>query len=338
MSEATYITSIIDNARYCKSNGQFTKHLRNNNISYQQYYEKYITGIEEQCLHCNSPKTFYQKDHTYGKTCGSTACVGKEVHTTKSQWSKEQQENDRTNKKFAASQRTVDEYNEIIRKRKDTNLVKFGVVHSTQSANNKNKSRATKLRKYGNEYYAGWEKSAEKNRNKTIEEQNEINQIRRLTNIEKFGVGCTFLTPETIKKSRQSNAIGKDYTLPSGKIVHIRGYENKVLDALFDQGYTETDLIMHNSLEKYELPIFEYVNVNEHNTQYYPDIFIPTENRIIEVKAQYWWDGNGDLKHIYKSRLINNLKKKDAVLSKGYKYEVWLFKTSAEYEILRYDL
>jgi hypothetical protein len=81
--EAVYITSKIDNNEYCKSNGQFTKHLRKNNFTYREYYEKYITCIKEKCPFCQKPKQFYQKDHTYADTCGKTKCVGLQISKVK---------------------------------------------------------------------------------------------------------------------------------------------------------------------------------------------------------------------------------------------------------------
>lgn len=328
-----YVTSKLDNEEYCKTNGHFTKHLRKNNISYQQYYEKYVSGIEEKCAYCGSPETFYQRDHSYGNTCGSSKCIGQEISKTKSEWTEVQKLSDSHNKKVLMNSRSKDEVATILEKRKQTNIEKYGVAHSTQSDNNKEKSRKTKLEKYGNEFYSGWEKSAKKNRNKSPEEQNEINDARRKTNIELFGVGCSFLRPDVIKKSQQGNARGKEYILPSGRIVSIRGYENLALDELFRQGHKEEQLVIHNKLEKYKLPIFDYISGERQHLKYYPDIYIPDENLIIEVKSQWWWDAKG--RPGYEGRLINNIRKAESVKSRGYRYEVWLYKEDKrEFEIL----
>lgn len=332
---AIYETSKIDNKEYCRTNGQFTRHLRNNNITYQQYYEKYITGVEEICPHCGKPKAFYQKDHTYGKTCGRHDCVGKEIAKTKSEWSDEEKLADSVNKKLANKSRSKEQICKAWEKRKKTNLEKYGVEYSTQSKNNKDKSKITKLEKYGNEFYAGWEKSAEKNRNKSAEDKNIINNKRRVTNKDRFGVEHVFLRPESVAKSRKSNSQGKDYILPSGKVVGVRGYENLALDRLFLNGYKEEDLVIHNKLEEYKLPVFTYVNENEHKSLYYPDIYIPKENLIIEVKSQWWWDGHGEEK--YKGRLINNQRKAASVRSAGYNYQVWLYNDKKECEIINHD-
>jgi hypothetical protein len=148
-------------------------------------------------------------------------------------------------------------------------------------------------------------------------------------------VGCSFLKPESIRNSRKSNALGKEYILPSGKVVGIRGYENFVLDKLFEKNYKEGELVIHNKLEEYKLPIFDYISNERQNLKYYPDIYIPKENRIIEVKSQWWWDGYGSEK--YSGRLINNQRKAESVKNRGYLYEVWLFKSEKEFEIIEYE-
>lgn len=49
MGKAIYIKSKIDGNNYCKSNGQFTRHLKHHSLTYQQYYERYVTGIVMKC-------------------------------------------------------------------------------------------------------------------------------------------------------------------------------------------------------------------------------------------------------------------------------------------------
>lgn len=332
--QAIYIESKIDGQSYCKTNGHFTKHLRKHNITYQQYYEKYVTGVEEKCPHCNNAKAFYQRNHSYADSCGNPVCVGKTLSNLKQNWSEEKKLSDSLNKRAAAALHDKAYYEKKKEKFKKTNKERYGVEYATQSDDFKEKSRKTKLEKYGNEYYSGWEKSADKNRNKTSEEQNIINDARRETNMKLFGVECSFLRPESMYKSRKSNALGKEYTLPSGKVVGIRGYENLVLDILFRSGYTENDIKFHNKLTKYELPIFDYISDQRQHLKYYPDIYIEKENKIIEVKSRWWWDGYG--KEKYAGRLVNNQRKAESVINASYKYEVWLFENEKEYKIIQY--
>lgn len=333
MSETRYILSKIDNQKYCKTNGQFTRHLRNNNLTYKEYFEKYVTGKTPLCK-CGNPLTFYQNTETYANSCGRPSCVGANIKITKSNWTDDQKKADSENKKLSAALRTEEQIQNQIKKTKNTFVKKYGVEWGTQSEIQKNKSKKAKLEKYGNEYYSGWEKSAEKNRNKSTDEQNKINELRRQTNLERYGVENCFLRFDIRSKAMKSNSEGKDYILPSGKIIKIRGYEDTALSILLEI-YQENEILTHNISEEFLLPTFQYINVNLHKSTYYPDIYIPKENRIIEVKSTWWWDGNGQEK--YNSRLQNNLKKRQAVLDKGYNYEVWLFENKDAYKILKDD-
>lgn len=334
MKQTIYITSKIDNQSYCKTNGQFTRHLRKHDLTYKDYYEIYETQITPLCS-CLKPLTFYQKSESYANSCGDPKCVGTSVSATKQGWTDEQRQQDSINKSKAAAKRTPEQIEQQKKKASKTFQEKYGVPWATQSSEYKEKSRQTKLAKYGNEYYAGWEKSAEKNRNKSIQEQNEINDKRRKTTFERYGVENTF-NKETQKLAAKKNNEGRDYILPSGKVIGIRGYENLVLDELLKK-YNEDELIIDNRQRKtkYNLPLFEYINVNQHKWKYYPDIYIPNENLIIEVKSKWWWNGNLDLR--YKSRLENNLRKRQSVINEGYKFQLWLFENKYTYRILAND-
>lgn len=330
---AIYIESKIDNNRYCKTNGHFSRHLAKHKLTYKDYYEIYVTQVTQLCG-CGKPLTFYQKDESYANSCGDPRCVGETIKTVKQNWTAEKRQTDSTNKRKAAVNRTDDQIADQIAKARDTFIKKYGVEWGSKTELQKLKSKKTKLERYGSETYNNSVVSSNKNRNKSVLEKDLINDKRRNTNLNRFGVENTFLLPESVKKSRQGNALGRDYILPSGRIVHVRGYEDEVLAALL-QTYNESDLKIHNSLEEYQLPIFSYIDHRRHHLNYYPDIYIPKENKIIEVKSRWWWDGNGDPK--YSSRLENNLRKRQSVLNKGYDYEVWLFEDKNDYKILKDD-
>lgn len=331
---AIYTTSKIDNAQYCRSNGQFTKHLRMNNLTYQQYYEKHVTGKSPKC-NCGKALTFYQNKHTYANSCGNPTCVGKNISEAKDNQTDEVKRQQAANYSKAQRNKSIAQREVEKSKKAATYFSNYGTTVSN-APEQKDKSKATKLSRYGNEHYSGWEKSAAKNRSKTDSEQNIINEKRRETNMEKFGVVCPFLKTGVLEKSAWSNASGKEFTYPSGRIVGVRGYEDVVLSALLSM-YTEEQIECHDMRSEYILPVFRYVNTNFHTAMYYPDIYIPHENKIIEVKAQFWWDGaNTANPEKYKSRLENNLRKATAVVSAGYTYEVWLFADKKNYRILKH--
>lgn len=332
MSKAVYITSKIDGVSYCKTNGQFTRHLRSNNLTYQEYYETYISKISPKCS-CGEPLTFYQKSESYANSCGNPTCVGINVSKTKQLWTDSQRLADANNKKAAANLRTPEEIAARTAKSKATFKQKYGVEWATQSIEFKDKSRKTKLDRYGNEYYANSSKTSKSWQAMPTEKINQIVEKRRLTCLERFGVENALMKPEARVNSAKANSLGRKFVLPSGRIIGIRGYEDIVLSKLLET-YSELDLQVDDRLSKYQLPVFDYIDHRRHHLKYYPDIYILKENKLIEVKSRWWWDGNGLDR--YKSRLKNNLRKKDAVLQAGYEYEVWLFESRLEYKVLQW--
>jgi len=330
MSGAKYIKSVIDGNTYCKTNGQFSRHLKNNNLTYQNYYEKYVTGTSPTCG-CGKSLSFYQKNQSYANSCGDPLCVGKTISRTKRDWHIDKREKDSQNKKLAASRRTQNQIQQQVEKTRKTFNEKYGVEWVTQSTEYKDKSKQTKLERYGNEYYANSGQTSKSWQIKTDSEIAEIVDKRRATCLERFGVENALMKPIARINSAKSNSNGRNFVLPSGKILGVRGYEDIVITELL-KTHAEDNLLFDDRHSVYSLPVFSYVNANQHTMKYYPDIYILKENKIIEVKSQWWWDGNGNEK--YKSRLVNNLRKKDAVLRAGYNYEVWLFKSKIVYEIL----
>ena len=101
----------------------------------------------------------------------------------------------------------------------------------------------------------------------------------------------------------------KDYIFPSGKIVKVQGYEQFALDYLLNN-YEECDLIIERKL----MPKIFYTFENKIH-RYYPDIYIPKENLIIEVKSDY--TATCDIE--------KNLAKKIASIAMGFKHITLIF-------------
>jgi hypothetical protein len=330
--ETKYIKSKIDNNLYCKINGQFTRHLKSNGLTYRDYYEIYVTGLTPLCG-CGMKLSFYSTTESYASSCGDPICVGKVVSSVRKNQPIEIKKQQSINYRTAQARKTVEDRKKEMEKKKETYFKKYGTTLSN-SDEQKNKSKTTKEQKYGNHLFNNSTVSQLKNKNKSIEEKNIINAKRRSTNLKRYGVENCFLR-KTIQKVNKGNASLKEYTLPSGKIIKVRGYEPQTLNILFSLGYTESDIIVLDMSPGILTEEFTYVNNNKHKARYYPDIYIPKENKIIEVKSRWWWDGKGREKYI--ARLSNNLKKRQSVLAKGFLYEVWLFEEKNNYSILRDD-
>lgn len=109
----------------------------------------------------------------------------------------------------------------------------------------------------------------------------------------------------------------KDYTLPSGKIVKYQGYENTALDILL-MIYKEDEIEIHPNL------IINY-KFNDKDKKHYPDLFLPKENTIIEVKSEFTYFISED----------KNIQKQLFAKALGYKYEFWIISDNRDiYEII----
>ena len=97
--------------------------------------------------------------------------------------------------------------------------------------------------------------------------------------------------------------------MPSGEIVKVQGYENIALDELV-QKYEEEDIAVGRS----NIPTIEY-HINDVKHVYFPDFFIKSENKIIEVKSEW----------TIQLRRGNVQEKALATIKAGYKYEIWIY-------------
>jgi hypothetical protein len=106
--------------------------------------------------------------------------------------------------------------------------------------------------------------------------------------------------------------------LPSGNEITYQGYENIAILTLLKRGYSEHEIIIDNNF----IPSFNYQFENKIKT-YYPDIFIPSKNLIIEVKSNY----------TYNNFLAINLAKQQACIDTGYNFEFWICSKTEVLEI-----
>lgn len=100
----------------------------------------------------------------------------------------------------------------------------------------------------------------------------------------------------------------KNYKLPSGKIIKLRGYEPNYLDYVFNNNiYKEDEIDYAPKRIKY------YYNNKLHH--YYPDFYIKKHNLIIEIKSSWILKKQGSIK---------NKAKEIGALSLGFNYKLIL--------------
>jgi hypothetical protein len=116
--------------------------------------------------------------------------------------------------------------------------------------------------------------------------------------------------PEYLENMLKKSHKFKNYILPSKKIIKYQGYENIALDELIiNDKINESDIITGCI----NVPKILYVDENNKEHIHFVDIFIPSQNRCIEVKSTWTFT---------KSCVL--LKQK-AAKALGYKYEIWVY-------------
>lgn len=136
----------------------------------------------------------------------------------------------------------------------------------------------------------------------------EIISKRAETCLEKYG-GHPNQNLEVQEKSEANSYNYKVYMMPSGNLVKYQGYENLAIDELV-QIYEEEDICIGRS----NIPSITYI-INNIKHVYFPDFFIKSENKIIEVKSEWTITlGRGNVEE-----------KAQATVKAGYKYEIWIY-------------
>jgi len=156
------------------------------------------------------------------------------------------------------------------------------------------KSRETTRKRYGVDYPL---------------QSKEIQEKIKISNLERYGVENSMQRLEVFAKAQKSAFSLKSYTLPSGKIINIQGYESFAVDKLLLE-VEEEDIITGCE----NIPIIHYI-FEDKNHVYYPDIYIPSKNLLIEIKSSYTYEKDYDK---------NQAKFTSAALA-GYTLTLWIF-------------
>jgi hypothetical protein len=188
---------------------------------------------------------------------------------------------------------------EIKGKIKKRNLETYGVEHYTQTEECRDKMKKTNLEKYGVENYG---------------QTKECRDKMKQTSLIRYGVEHSGQSQEIQEKIQNQSLKFKEYTMPSGKIRKVQGYESFALNELV-QLYKEEDILTNRR----DIPRIQYM-INDKNKYYFPDIYIKSVNKIIEVKSTW----------TYKLKTGNIKEKEEATKKLGYDYEIWIYDGKGE--------
>lgn len=155
---------------------------------------------------------------------------------------------------------------EIKEKRKKTYIKKYGVDNPIKVEKFKEKRKQTNLKFYGIEYPSHTEKGIK-------------------TNLLKYGVRHPMQNPTIFKKMLRSRFKIKEFITKTGLKFNYQGYEDVGLKFLLEELKIPENKIFNI---KNNLPIIWYLNPkNNKLSRYYPDLWIPDLNLLIEIKSEF---------------------------------------------------
>ena len=178
---------------------------------------------------------------------------------------------------------------EIKKKRVKTYIERYGVENALQNPEVLQRRKETNMERYGTDEVLKIKEVQEQIRNTMIETYGapnplqcpEIKARKDKTCEELYGDKDIMHNSEMFEKVAKSSFKRKEYTLPSGKITMYQGYENVAYDELLK---TIGEDEFTNDVK--EMPKVMYT-CDDKVRRYYPDIYIPSQNKIIEVKSVY---------------------------------------------------
>jgi hypothetical protein len=214
---------------------------------------------------------------------------------------------------------------EIRKKIQQTNLDRYGVDNPRKSNVTVDKIKQTNQERYGYDSFLISPEGQQQRLQTTLEKYGveyalqspEIQQNKNQTCLAKYGVNHPMQTTTVFEKCGKYK--NKQLNLPSGKSIRYQGYENvAITHLLLEVG--EEDI----KNQRGEVPSIWYI-IDDTTHRYYPDIYIPSKNLIVEVKSTWTYKKHFD---------INQLKKQTCI-EQGYNFEFWICSNKKILEIIR---
>jgi hypothetical protein len=208
----------------------------------------------------------------------------------------------------------------INKKQKETCIKKYGVNSFFESDIFKNKAKDTWNSKYNCDNPIKSNFIIEKRKKlfmkkHGVENPSQLEFVKnkkKLSCLQKYGVEYPNQVPEIAEKTSKNSYKKKIYILPSGKEIICQGYEPFALDKLVkEDNISEDDIITGCK----NVPTIWYDDEQCKKHRHYVDIFIPSQNRCIEVKSTWTTQKNQD----------NIYLKQEAAKQLGYNYEIWVY-------------
>ena len=144
-----------------------------------------------------------------------------------------------------------------------------------------------------------------------------IKQKKIETSLLHWNVKYPHQSKEIAEKTSKNAYALKEYQFPSGRIDQVQGYEPFALDdLLFKEQIDENDIVT----SRIEVPMIWYKDEDDHEHRYYVDIYIPSQNRCIEVKSMWTFEQHQDVVFL----------KQQAMIDAGYNCNIWIYNAKRE--------
>ena len=219
----------------------------------------------------------------------------------------------------------ISQNNQIKEKKKETCLKNFGVECSFYSLETQEKIKQSYINHYGVDNPFKSEEIKEQIKETNVKkfgvenpmQSKELQLKAQETNLKNYGVKYVAQCPEIMEKMSKNAYKSKEYNLPSGKCINCQGYEPFALNDLLHKELLIEDDIVNGSKN---VPKIWYIDEQNIKHRHYVDIFIPSQNRCIEVKSTWTINIKKD----------NIFLKQQAGKDLGYKYEIWVYNAKGE--------
>lgn len=288
------------------------------------------TKIKFYCTNCNKENikcfTYLIKRNTLCKRCVTIASLPQQKTTMLERYGVEHSsQNEEIKKKIKEGY--IEKYGvdnpsklqEIKDKQKKTNLERYGVEYIVHNKESNNKMIQTNLEKYGVECCLQNKEIKNKIKITNLEkygvinvgQNNKFHEKMKNTMLQKYGVYYPMQNSEIADKSSKKCYKLKTFIYPSGKGINCQGYEPFALKELIKTNIEENNIIMGCK----NVPAIWYNDEKGKKHRHYVDIFIPSENKCIEVKSTW----------TIKKLSSNIFEKQKAAKEIGYNYEIWVY-------------
>jgi len=209
------------------------------------------------------------------------------------------------------------ESDKIKDKIKETNNEKYGADYGVESDIVKNKIKETNLEKYGSTCSLLNQDVMDKIKATNLERYKVEHPFQNITvqdkfkqtNRERYQADYPAQNQKVAERTQKNAKKYKEHTMPSGTIRKVQGYEPFALRDLLEI-YSEDQI----KSDRKDVPRVQY-EMDGKKKYYFPDIFVPHENKIIEVKSEW----------TLKLKPEQIQLKKKACEEQGFRYEIWCF-------------